>query len=430
MSKRTLLYVALASLSALSPAGAQEDGVAVFAKQKSLTGTPGGPREQLRRFGISPDVWVTQFYQGQPGGDGTKTWAYGGKLDAFLKVDAEKLGLWQGLHFNAQYEHYIGRNINGRDFALLPVNTAQAFIQRDGYHSALSLSVTQDLSEHVSVSAGKFNMMTLAAQTPLVGGGGIDTFMNRAFAAPSTGIGVSSPGTLADRLVASPPYLLGGAAVIKTKIAQVMFMFVDPRNAQNSRVLEHPFERGVAFGGGVTIPMEIAGLRGWHTLRAAYSNARGFDLEDIGLPRPLLPGNPVTKKSFRFASYAIQQNFFQSETTPGAGWGLFTLATLSDGNPTPVKWSMTVGLAGNNLLAGREEDRWGVGYYHYGFSKLLLAGLAERRVNRSGEGGVEAFYNFAITPAVRLTADLQVIDPWNPSKARAAYTALRLQTKF
>jgi hypothetical protein len=37
---------------------------------------------------------------------------------------------------------------------------------------------------------------------------------------------------------------------------------------------------------------------------------------------------------------------------------------------------------------------------------------------------------FAISPWLRHSADLQVIDPWNPSKSRATYAALRLQTKF
>jgi porin len=43
---------------------------------------------------------------------------------------------------------------------------------------------------------------------------------------------------------------------------------------------------------------------------------------------------------------------------------------------------------------------------------------------------VEAFYNWAVTPWLRLSADLQLVDPWNQGKARAVYTALRLQTKF
>ena len=54
------------------------------------------------------------------------------------------------------------------------------------------MTLTQELSEELSVTIGKFNMLTLASQTPLVGGGGIDTFMNRAFALPSTGVGVTA----------------------------------------------------------------------------------------------------------------------------------------------------------------------------------------------------------------------------------------------
>ena len=85
---------------------------------------------------------------------------------------------------------------------------------------------------------------------------------------------------------------------------------------------------------------------------------------------------------------------------------------------------------GGNLLAGRENDRWSIGFFHFGLSEPLLAGLTALDVNRRSEGEVEAFYNLAITPWLRLSADLQLIDPWNPSKSRATYAALRLQTKF
>ena len=184
---RTMFAVIALSAAPMSMVRA-EDATPFLFTQPSLTDIPDGPKEQLRRIGVTTDVWVTQFYQGQTVGSGSKTWRYGGKLDAFLKVDAEKLGLWPGFHVNVQYEHYFGQNINRRDFALIPVNTALAYVERDGYHSALSVSVTQDFGEYISVSAGKFNMLTLASKTPLIGGGGIDTFMNRAFALPSTGV--------------------------------------------------------------------------------------------------------------------------------------------------------------------------------------------------------------------------------------------------
>ncbi|WP_246716840.1 MULTISPECIES: carbohydrate porin [unclassified Methylocystis] len=432
---RSLIAAVGASLAALvATMGAPtlaEDGLVSLAKQKSLTDTPGGPKDELRRLGIDVNVWVTQFFQGIPAGAIDRTARYGGKMDMFLRLDGEKLGFWKGLKFNAQYEHYFGRNVNRQDLALLPVNVAQAFIERDGYHSALSMTLTQELSEELSVTIGKFNMLTLAAQTPLVGGGGIDTFMNRAFALPSTGIGVSSPESVADRLIIAPPYLLGGVAALKTKYFDLRVMVADPRNAQQARVITRPFERGVGAGLMATVPVEIGGLNGFHTLRFAYSNARGFDLDDIGERRQAIARlRGLTKKGFWFVSYAVQQYFVQSATDPKLGWGLFTLATLSDGNPNPVRWSMLVGLAGYNLMTGREDDRWGVGYYHYGLTQPLLSGLAARRINRRSEGGVEAFYNFAVTRWLRLSGDVQIIDPWNPLRARASYLGLRLQTIF
>ena len=66
-------------------------------------------------------------------------------------------------------------------------------------------------------------------------------------------------------------------------------MVADPRNAQQIRGSStRPFERGVASGGARPCHVEIGGLRGFHTLRVAYSNARGFDLDDIGETRPTI----------------------------------------------------------------------------------------------------------------------------------------------
>ncbi len=430
MRARHALAAACLIVSATAPPALAEDDVVSLARQKSLTDTPGGPKEQLRKFGIDVDVWITQFDQGITAGAIDRTARYGGKMDTFLRVDGEKLGFWKGLKFNAQYEHYFGRNINRQDLALLPVNVAQAFIERNGYHSALSMTLTQEFSEQFSVTIGKFNMLTLAAQTPLVGGGGIDTFMNRAFALPSTGIGVSSPESVADRLIVAPPYLLGGVAALKTRYVDLKVMFADPRNAQQPRVIERPFERGVGAGLMATVPVEIGGLQGFHTFRVAYSNARGFDLEDIGESQTIARLRGITKKGYRFVSYAVQQYLAQSATDPKVGWGLFTLATLSDGNPNPVRWSVVAGLAGNNLMTGREEDRWGVGYYHFRLSHPLLSGLEARRIFRRSESGVEGFYNFAVTRWLRLSGDIQIIDPWNPVRMRASYLGLRLQAKF
>jgi porin len=426
------LFVSLAS-----PARS-EDAESSWLTRPSLLDDPGGLKEQLRNAGVTTEVWVTQFYQSQFEGDATKAWFYGGKTDAFLNLDFEKLGLWSGFRVNAQFEHEFGANLNRKDFALAPVNTALAYLDRDGYHETLSLTVTQNFGDHVSASAGKFNMMTLASRTPLVGGGGIETFMNRALALPSTGVAYTAArGAPVDRVIVSPPYLLAATLTLKTDPivekapATLTLLVADPRSALDPRVIEYPLEKGWAVGASATLPVQIAGLRGFHTLRAAYSNARGIDLEAVAdQPPPPSPAVVRLKKGYWFASYAIQQYLVQSETDPAVGWGFFSLVTTSDGNPNPVKWSGFAGLAGNTMLEGRENDRWGVGFFQYGFSEPLLEALAAFRIFRKDERGVEAFYNLAITPWLRLSADLQVIDPWNPARAQAAYAALRLQTKF
>ncbi len=46
------------------------------------------------------------------------------------------------------------------------------------------------------------------------------------------------------------------------------------------------------------------------------------------------------------------------------------------------------------------------------------------------EQGVEAFYNYFITPWLRLTGDIQWIDTGRDDRVDAVLTAVRLQTRF
>jgi hypothetical protein len=54
----------IASGLGLQPTTAAESlkgSIKTLSQQKSLTDTPGGPKDQLRRLGIETDVWMTQF---------------------------------------------------------------------------------------------------------------------------------------------------------------------------------------------------------------------------------------------------------------------------------------------------------------------------------------------------------------------------------
>ena len=402
--------------------------------QKTLSDFKGSPKETLNKYGIDTEIWTTQIYQGLLAGNEAGVARYGGKTDGFLQLTPEKLGLLPGFRVDAQYEHYFGQNINNLDDSLVAVNTAQAYLYSKGYHSALSITATQKIDDHLTISVGKFNLMTLASYTPLIGGGGINTFMNRAFALPTTGVSYTqATGGAGDRVVLSAPYLLGGIAEINQGPFNLSILLSDPRSAQSPRVIEHPFEKGIELASGLTVKTNLLGLEGSHVVRGAYSNASGINLEDIdsfsgGSIRTI--GSLTTKKGYWFTSYFFEQNLYQNQTDPTKGFGPFGLVTLSDGNPTPIKWSMLIGLAGYNPLFSRENDRLGIGFFHFGLSQQLISGLAGIGDLRHSEEGIEAFYNIEITKWNYLSLDIQFIDPWNPAKMNEVVGAVRMQTKF
>lgn len=141
-----------------------------LSKQNTLGDVPGGFKDIARKYGVDSQIWTTQIYQGITSGEDGGVSRYGGKVDSFFKITPEKIGLLPGFQLDVQYEHYFGLEVNRLDDALVPVNTAQAYLRAGGYHSALSIIGTQKLSNELSVTIGKFNLMTLASRTPLIGG--------------------------------------------------------------------------------------------------------------------------------------------------------------------------------------------------------------------------------------------------------------------
>jgi porin len=222
------LAASIAVTGASAQSSGQSDGSDLWSRATLLDG-PGNPKEALRSRGIVVDVSHAQFYQGMVSGTGPNDWEYGGKVDAIATLDGAKLGLWQGLYVNIHQEWVYGDDVNNRGGTAFPENTVLAFPRTGGFEHDTSIIVTQIFSPQASVTAGKFNMLDVLAKTPILGGGGVDTFMHIGFAAPVTGI--------------TPPYLLGANLTVKTEPAIFSFMVYDPRNAQNWDVFEHPLRK-------------------------------------------------------------------------------------------------------------------------------------------------------------------------------------------
>jgi porin len=89
-----------------------------------------------------------------------------------------------------------------------------------------------------------------------------------------------------------------------------------------------------------------------------------------------------------------------------------------------------VGLAGNNMMQGRELDRWGVGYFYYGISDVLLDGLNSLGGSFRDEKGAEAFYTVAVTPWLKATGDIQYVMPVNSARKDAVLVGARMKIEF
>jgi porin len=365
----------------------------------ALFDAPGGPFDDLKSRGVDLNGSLTQFYQGLVAGEGDKTWEYGGKVDLIGTFIGQKLGLWQGLIVSAHFEYVYGNDVNfAGDGSIFPINTALAFPPLGGYDTDLSLTVTQVINERTTLTAGKFNMLDAAAKTPLIGGGGIDTFMNTALAAPISGV--------------TPPYIIGAIGSYDAGPVEFTGMVYDPRNAQGTAVLDDLFGAGVTLSLTATVPVKPNGLDGWQSVRGAYSTQDGFNFADI--PQLILP--PETqdiqnKDGYWYVNYAFQQYLVQDPVDRSRGWGVFGQVALSDGNPNPFRWSALGGIGGSSLLPDRPDDRFGVGVFYYGLSDTLKDGLDGFGFDYRDEAGVELFYNAAVTPWFRLSGDLQVIWP-------------------
>ena len=326
----TLFIFSLVSLiySAQGPAFAQSNSTGDAASSPSptqqipmqnrpgLLDGPGSPLESLRQRGIDLTVTYTEFGQGLVAGDGNHSWRLGGKMLGKMTLDGAKLHLWRGFSINLTGELNDGANVNGMGGSVLIQNTALAFPQDVGTGGDLSLNVTQRFGERVSLSIGKFDMINAPSRTPILGGGGLDTFWNIAFAAPPSGV--------------LPPYMTGGNLSISTKPGTFTFMLYDPTNAQQKAGLKGWGTQGITGRVSARFPAKIHNLQGFHTFTFAASSQTGLNLEDI--PQLILP--PESAQNFKCKSRLLLRELCGSAILPPrqepAGYRLGTLCPAID----------------------------------------------------------------------------------------------------
>jgi porin len=107
--------------------------------------------------------------------------------------------------------------------------------------------------------------------------------------------------------------------------------------------------------------------------------------------------------------YNFDQYLYEPKKGSGEGIGIFGRFGASDGNPNFMHYFYSLGIGGKGMFESRPNDRFGLGYYYLDNNNPKLTGLFRSTKLLRDEYGFEAFYNFAITPWLQLTPDIQIV---------------------
>ena len=109
------------------------------------------------------------------------------------------------------------------------------------------------------------------------------------------------------------------------------------------------------------------------------------------------------------------------------GIGFFIRFGFADRETNPLLWAVSGGIGGRGVVPFRDNDTFGIGYYYNSGQSGMLLGILG--VEDSAQG-FELFYNIAITPACRVTLDLQVVKAPLARLDTATVVGLRASLEF
>jgi len=371
-----------------------------FWARSTLTGDWGGTRNDWAAKGITFDINLTQVGQSVISGGKNIGWEYTGRGNLTLHIDTQKLGLWPGGFFTVEVEGNYNKPINLDSGAIMPVNANQLF-PTPGVQELNIPAVTfmQFLSHNFGVVLGKLDT-TSGDANEFAHGKGDTQFMNLAFNLNPT------------LLLTTPNSVLGaGVIILPTKDpnqAIISAMVVDSNGKANRSGFDTAFEGNNTYAIEGRMRTNFFGLTGHQLLGATYSGKNFSSLDQS--TRFIIENGAIEKED---NSWAIYYNFDQYVYEPkkGKGIGIFGRFGASDGDANPIHYFYSIGVGGKGVIPGRTLDEFGIGSYYIDVSNPKFTGLLEDRELLRDEYGVEAYYNIALTPWMKLTPDIQIIRP-------------------
>jgi len=406
----------------------------------------GDCRAHLQESGITFLGNVTHFAFGVDGGINVPvpppfgqgdTFEYTGRGEYNFIVDLEKFGGLPHGKLLIGAQHWWGEfgNVSLKVGGFAPaVFPALLPTQPDdpGVPFITDFLFTQPLSEKLVVFAGKKNVIGAADQDVFAGGDGTHQFVNQA-------------------LIANPAFLLAlpyssftaGIAMPK-KWGMVSAFVFDPQDRTRDFFrLKDLFSEGIIVGGQVKVNTNFLAKPGEHHAGFIWKHVDLADLSfappppDYPYP-PAPPGVPTIRDSYTLY-YGFDQyiKVYPGErrsagpVKPPRGMGLFGRASISDSNPTPLKYFLSLGIGGDSELRPGRGDNFGIGWFYIGAGDFGPA--AQAAFGPRDGTGVELFYNFQVTRCINITPDVQYIKPGKggfTSGDDAFVYGLRINTAF
>lgn len=409
-----------------------------FWSRAALFGDPGGWRSDLYDSGFTLDAQISQVYQGVVSGGSAKGNGHGqynGLFEANATIDTAKAGLWSGGLFVLTGQTSFGDPLHKQSGNLLPINATALWPNPYEESSELmEFHLIQALSAKTVAIVGRIDPTNYLDLNSFACNSD-NQFLN---------VGMNS----------NP--LFGSFLTYSTYAALFMTQVTDDLTfaygAWTPNTAPGDYDGDWDDYGAALYPIykyEALGHPGMISAILAYTSK---DATDVGNPRliaglhsgklptksdnwivelsgeqylwePAGASAPEAKGEWSDPYYVPTKDFEQEQ--PGLGVFYRFSYTPEDRNPFNVYASGGVG--GRGVFPCRPHDRFGIGPYW-----LKESGdLDSQPGNVVGdEIGAEAFYNFAITPAIQLSFDAQWISPGIKSSEEGVALGTRLNIRF
>ena len=410
-----------------------------FLNRSTLTGDWFGLRSKMENIGITFDGRVTQFGFGIAGGmyhplntpvgnlGKGDSGAYTGRGEYDLVFDLDKLvGLPKG-RLLVRAEHWFGDygNVSLRTGAFTPAvfPALLPLAPNDpGIPYLTNFFYTQPLTKRLAVFLGKRDLIGAHDQDKFAGGDGTHQFVNQA-------------------LIANPAFLIGlpystyaiGMVTPQDWGRATVFVYDAKDRTTEFFDLGDLFSTGVIVGSEVKVNTRFFGLPGEQHIGAIWKHHEMTDLS-LGAatpgvyPEPTVQGIP-TKHDAYTIFYGFDQYLLNWSKDSNRGWGVFGKASISDGNPTPFRYNLSLGIGGDSPFSGERKDNFGLGWYFNGASSAF-GPLPRLLLDPRNGTGVEMFYNVQVTPWLNVTPDIQFVSPGTSLGSDSFVYGLRVNTRL